>query len=115
MYSLLRTGKKPVEAGTGKPLVETWEKMSKSKHNGIDPSEMIAEYGVDTTRLLILADVAPFTHRNWDKSSNFLILIKFLQFNILKPIFSWCRASNINDRNIILLINYNDEPDCINL
>lgn len=63
------SGEKPVEAGTGKPLVETWEKMSKSKHNGVDPCEMFSEYGVDMTRLLILADVAPFTHRNWDKST----------------------------------------------
>lgn len=62
-------GKKPVEVNTGKPLVESWEKMSKSKHNGVEPSEMFQEYGIDTTRLLILADVSPNSNRNWDKSS----------------------------------------------
>lgn len=40
--------------------------MSKSKHNGVDPSEAIRLYGVDTTRLLMLADAAPFSQRNWD-------------------------------------------------
>ena len=35
----------------------TWEKMSKSKHNGIDPSDAFSEYGVDTTRLYILFKV----------------------------------------------------------
>lgn len=63
------SGKKPVEAETHKPLVETWEKMSKSKYNGVNPNDMFSEYGIDVTRLLILADVAPFTPRNWDKST----------------------------------------------
>jgi hypothetical protein len=29
--------KSPVEKSTGKPLVVEWEKMSKSKYNGVDP------------------------------------------------------------------------------
>lgn len=43
--------------------------MSKSKHNGVDPSDMFKQYGVDTTRLLILADVAPTSPRNWNSNS----------------------------------------------
>lgn len=34
--------------------VVTWEKMSKSKHNGVDPVRIIKEYGSDTSRLFIL-------------------------------------------------------------
>jgi len=30
--------------------VVEWEKMSKSKHNGVDPSELIEKYGCDTVR-----------------------------------------------------------------
>lgn len=52
----------------------TWEKMSKSKLNGIDPSEMFSEYGADTTRLITLADVAPTSHRNWSSASKSLKL-----------------------------------------
>ncbi|XP_053987220.1 leucine--tRNA ligase, mitochondrial isoform X2 [Hylaeus volcanicus] len=50
---------------TKEPVVISWEKMSKSKHNGIDPLELIDKYGIDTTRLLILANVAPTKNRNW--------------------------------------------------
>ncbi|KAK4873218.1 hypothetical protein RN001_015247 [Aquatica leii] len=60
---------KAVHKETGQPLVMSWEKMSKSKLNGIDPNEMLKEYGIDTTRLLVLADVAPTSHRNWNSAT----------------------------------------------
>ncbi|XP_011643663.1 probable leucine--tRNA ligase, mitochondrial [Pogonomyrmex barbatus] len=46
-----------------------WEKMSKSKHNGVDPLNLLKKYGIDTTRLLILADVAPTSTRNWSEDT----------------------------------------------
>lgn len=55
---------------TKEQVVISWEKMSKSKHNGVDPIDMFNEYGVDTTRLLVLADVSPTSHRNWNTNSN---------------------------------------------
>lgn len=63
---------------TKEPVVICWEKMSKSKHNGVDPNVMFNEYGVDTTRLLVLADVSPTSHRNWNTNSNYLFNIKQL-------------------------------------
>lgn len=60
---------KAVERGTGKQVVVTWEKMSKSKVNGVDPAEIINEYGCDATRLFILGNVAPMSHRNWSTDS----------------------------------------------
>ncbi|XP_071089905.1 probable leucine--tRNA ligase, mitochondrial [Haliotis cracherodii] len=56
---------KPVEKGSGSQVVMDWEKMSKSKHNGVDPQEMMAEFGIDSTRLCILSNVAPQSHRKW--------------------------------------------------
>ncbi|XP_060534857.1 probable leucine--tRNA ligase, mitochondrial [Cylas formicarius] len=56
---------KAVAKATGEAVAVTWEKMSKSKRNGVDPDAMFARYGVDTTRLLMLADVAPTSHRHW--------------------------------------------------
>ncbi|OAD55694.1 putative leucine--tRNA ligase, mitochondrial, partial [Eufriesea mexicana] len=48
-----------IEKSTKQPVVVSWEKMSKSKYNGIDPYEFIDKYGIDTTRLLILANQSP--------------------------------------------------------
>ncbi|KAF5300682.1 hypothetical protein FQA39_LY11044, partial [Lamprigera yunnana] len=58
-----------VHKETGEAVVISWEKMSKSKYNGVDPTDMLEKYGVDTTRLLVLADVAPTSHRNWSTST----------------------------------------------
>lgn len=62
---------KAISKETKEPVTMTWEKMSKSKLNGVDPSDMIGEYGNDTTRLIILGDVAPTSHRNWSNASEY--------------------------------------------
>lgn len=56
---------------TNEVIVTAWEKMSKSKLNGVDPDEMFSTYGIDTTRLLVLADVAPTSQRNWQPASKY--------------------------------------------
>ena len=38
---------------------ETWEKMSKSKNNGVDPQDVISKYGADTVRIYVLFKVCP--------------------------------------------------------
>lgn len=38
-------------------IKESWEKMSKSKYNGIDPQGVIEEYGADTVRIFMLFKV----------------------------------------------------------
>ena len=58
-----------IEKTSHQPVVTAWEKMSKSKYNGVDPSEMFSEYSTDTIRLLMLGDVAPTSHRNWSQDS----------------------------------------------
>lgn len=45
--------------------------MSKSKCNGVEPSEVLEKYGVDTTRLFLLFSVAPMSHRNWSSDRKF--------------------------------------------
>ncbi|CAI4210400.1 unnamed protein product [Parascedosporium putredinis] len=44
----------PKVKSTGAKAVMTYEKMSKSKHNGVDPTGFIAKYGADATRAHIL-------------------------------------------------------------
>ncbi|XP_023224565.1 probable leucine--tRNA ligase, mitochondrial isoform X1 [Centruroides sculpturatus] len=54
------------EKATGKLVQVEWEKMSKSKFNGVSPNDVIEHHSVDTTRLCMLSFVAPETNRKWD-------------------------------------------------
>ena len=51
----------------GIELIESWEKMSKSKYNGIDPNEMIEKYGVDTVRLYVVAKAPVELVLDWNE------------------------------------------------
>lgn len=53
-YLLPEEADKMMRDGREKELVSSWEKMSKSKHNGVDPSDLIQQYGADTIRLYVL-------------------------------------------------------------
>ena len=46
-----------------------WEKMSKSKHNGVEPAAAIDRYGADTVRLYILFKAPPEKALDWDERS----------------------------------------------
>jgi leucyl-tRNA synthetase len=43
-----------------------FEKMSKSKHNGVDPAAVIDRYGADTARMFILFKAPPEKDLEWD-------------------------------------------------
>eukprot|EP01132_Coremiostelium_polycephalum_P009239 gene9239-11319_t len=58
--------KLPISKLTGNPVTVTIEKMSKSKLNGIDPSEIIGKYGSDTLKLYILFKAPPQNSLEWD-------------------------------------------------
>ncbi|XP_071812505.1 leucine--tRNA ligase, mitochondrial-like isoform X1 [Apostichopus japonicus] len=60
------SGSEPVSLSTGEKLEIKWDKMSKSKYNGVDPEESIAEYGVDTVRLFILSGIPPEHNMPWN-------------------------------------------------
>lgn len=59
------------ELATGEAVTMLWEKMSKSKQNGVEPLDVIRELGTDTLRMIMLADVAPTSHRNWSDASKY--------------------------------------------
>lgn len=68
--------------------------MSKSKFNGTDPNAVIQEFGIDATRLLSMADVAPTSPRKWDygsKINSFTrpnLFKKVIYFHVLLILFS---------------------------
>jgi leucyl-tRNA synthetase len=62
----LTSSSKPVIKATGKTPNVSFEKMSKSKYNGVDPGMCMDQYGADTTRAHILFQ-APVTEvLEWD-------------------------------------------------
>lgn len=60
------TGPDLVEKSSGRRLTVTWEKMSKSKHNGVDPQEVLQQYGISTLRLYLLYAAPPEQDILWD-------------------------------------------------
>ena len=76
-YKNPKTGKyiAPVDVGdpsdpkdpiTGDRLETFFEKMSKSKYNGVDPAVVIDQYGADTARMFILFKAPPEKDLEWD-------------------------------------------------
>ena len=56
----------PRDPNTGAVLEVFFEKMSKSKHNGVDPAAVIDRYGADTARMFILFKAPPEKDLEWD-------------------------------------------------
>ncbi|WP_247215585.1 leucine--tRNA ligase [Synechococcus sp. C9] len=51
---------------TNEPVAIFYEKMSKSKYNGVDPEQVLAKYGADTARMFILFKAPPEKDLEWD-------------------------------------------------
>lgn len=58
----------PVDPETGETLEVFFEKMSKSKYNGIPPEMVIEKYGADTARLFTLFKAPPEKDLEWDEA-----------------------------------------------
>ncbi len=56
----------PRDPATGESLETFYEKMSKSKYNGVDPAVVIDKYGADTARMFILFKAPPEKDLEWD-------------------------------------------------
>ena len=51
------------------PVAISWEKMSKSKYNGVDPTSVIDRWGADTTRLFTLFKAPVGAELQWDEDA----------------------------------------------
>jgi leucyl-tRNA synthetase len=56
----------PRDPVSGESLDTFYEKMSKSKYNGVDPAQVIDRYGADTARMFILFKAPPEKDLEWD-------------------------------------------------
>lgn len=64
--ALVRDPNDPRDPETGEPLQVIYATMSKSKGNGVDPEEVLANYGADTARMFILFKAPPEKDLEWD-------------------------------------------------
>ena len=56
----------PRDPVDGQRLEVSYDKMSKSKHNGVDPGAVIERYGADTARMFILFKAPPEKDLEWE-------------------------------------------------
>jgi leucyl-tRNA synthetase len=79
-YKCAKTGRylKPHQVDTtntipvmtnGGAITVSYEKMSKSKYNGVHPQDILNKYGADATRLFILFKAPPSEVLNWEEAS----------------------------------------------
>lgn len=57
----------PKISSSGQAANISWEKMSKSKYNGVDPTECIRKYGADAARAHILFQAPASEVLNWEE------------------------------------------------
>ncbi|EPE29963.1 Nucleotidylyl transferase [Glarea lozoyensis ATCC 20868] len=58
----------PIITATGQAPLVSFQKMSKSKYNGVDPSTCISKYGADATRAHILFQAPVSEVLEWDEN-----------------------------------------------
>ena len=63
----LSSPSKPVIRASNKIANVSYEKMSKSKHNGVDPLQCMRTYGTDVTRAHLLFQAPPTEVLEWDE------------------------------------------------
>ncbi|MEM1369256.1 MAG: leucine--tRNA ligase [Cyanobacteria bacterium P01_H01_bin.15] len=56
----------PTDPDTGEALESVYEKMSKSKYNGVEPETVLKKYGADTARMFVLFKAPPEKDLEWD-------------------------------------------------
>ncbi|KAH6686260.1 leucyl-tRNA synthetase [Plectosphaerella plurivora] len=63
----LSNAAEPKVVSSGEKATISFEKMSKSKYNGVDPTEFISKYGADATRAHMLFQAPVSDVLNWDE------------------------------------------------
>ncbi len=83
----------PVDPETGDALEVVYEKMSKSKYNGIAPSDVVDKYGADTARMFILFKAPPEKDLEWEDAD------VEGQFRFLNRVWRLVTEPGIGNRN----------------
>ncbi|KAB8416372.1 hypothetical protein FH972_024891 [Carpinus fangiana] len=88
-------GVRPVIKSTGETPSIAYEKMSKSKYNGVDPTECMRQYGADTTRAHMLFQAPVSDVLDWDESKIVGVQRWFRRiWSLVEEISSWESAQS---------------------
>ena len=109
-YKNIKTGKyiskqniknldNPKDPLTGDKLDLVFEKMSKSKGNGVNPDKVINKYGADTARMFILFKAPPEKDLEWDEA-DVEGQYRFIQrLYKLTSKYTYLHSTNLNKNN----------------
>ena len=100
----------PKDPKDNSKLEVLFEKMSKSKYNGIDPESVIKKYGADTARMFILFKAPPEKDLEWGDTDvegqfRFLSRIWKLYINCAKDINSKSNSYPDKEKSLIKSMN----------
>ena len=100
----------PKDPKDNSKLEVLFEKMSKSKYNGIDPESVIKKYGADTARMFILFKAPPEKDLEWGDTDvegqfRFLSRIWKLYINCAKDINSKSKSYPDKEKSLIKSMN----------
>ncbi len=93
--------KKPLDPVTSERLEVIYEKMSKSKYNGIEPDSVIEKYGADTARMFILFKAPPEKDLEWEDAD------VEGQYRFLQRLWRLVKELNENSSISLKEISYN--------
>lgn len=91
----------PKLVSTGQTPTVTWEKMSKSKYNGVDPSTCIQKYGADATRAHILFAAPVSEVLQWDEEK--IVGIQRWFYRITKLVSQFQDTANLEKLDVCTL------------
>lgn len=100
---IVEKGDKFFVSSTNEEVLESFEKMSKSKFNGINPQDFVEKWGVTMARLYVLYAAAPHEDILWDNKTDIITGLMRWQMKLWRSVGLLIEArSNTNENDAVL-------------
>ncbi|CAH8612714.1 unnamed protein product [Dicrocoelium dendriticum] len=92
------------------PLRMEWDKMSKSKLNGVDPTDVVRIHGIELIRLAVMSNVGPHRARKWQEDGVLQGLVKWQNrlLRLVDDVLHWVERLSSEQSSWILLSGPDD-------